>query len=174
MAGQRQNLPLLETGALDIPPFLAIRNFMSLYSTQFSRIATTSKRDPNRPRPASPIAPPGAHAGSAANIREARDHLERALALFRDPAATTIWPFASERTLASPPWPFWRLRRGLWATSIARCRSSTACRRASHTSPTSARSQREERSGHIRIDAGRSFARRPTPSNSPDLRASMI
>ena len=42
-----------------------------------------------------------------------------------NPAATTIWPFASDRTPASPRWPIWRLRRGLSARSIARFRSST-------------------------------------------------
>ena len=36
----------------------------------------------------------------AGEYREARDHLEQALALFH-PAATTIWPFASDRTPAS-------------------------------------------------------------------------
>ena len=60
------------------------------------------------------------------------------------PAATTIWPFASDRTPASPRWPIWRLRRGLSARSIARFRSSTACRRGSRTSPMSARSRLEE------------------------------
>ena len=37
---------------------------------------------PDPPRPASPIAPPGSVAGSPANIAEARDHLDRALAAF--------------------------------------------------------------------------------------------
>ena len=40
-----------------------------------------------------------------------------------NPAATTIWPFASDRTPASPRWPILRLRCGLSARSIARCRS---------------------------------------------------
>ena len=61
-----------------------------------------------------------------------------------NPAATTIWPFASDWTPASPRWPIWRLRRGLSARSIARFRSSTACRRGSRTSPMSARSRSEE------------------------------
>ena len=51
-----------------------------------------------------------------------------------NPAATTIWPFASDRTPASPRWPIWRLCHGLSARSIARFRSSTACRRGSRAS----------------------------------------
>ena len=47
-------------------------------------------------------------------------------------------------TPASPRWSIWRLRRGLSARSIARFRSSTACRRGSRTSPMSARSRLEE------------------------------
>ena len=43
----------------------------------------TWRIDPIRPRPASPIAPPGSRVGSPENTREARDHLERALALFQ-------------------------------------------------------------------------------------------
>ena len=42
-----------------------------------------------------------------------------------NPAATTIWPFASDRTPASPRWPILRLRHGRSARSIARFRSST-------------------------------------------------
>ena len=44
---------------------------------------------------------------------------------------------------ASPRWPIWRLRHGLSARSIARFRSSTACRRGSRPSPMSARSRWE-------------------------------
>jgi hypothetical protein len=42
----------------------------------------SSRRDPIRPSPASPIAPRGPLAGSPGEYRQARDHLERALALF--------------------------------------------------------------------------------------------
>ena len=61
-----------------------------------------------------------------------------------NPAATTIWPFASDRTPASPRWSIWRWRRGLSATSIARFRSLIACRRGWPTSPMSARSRTAE------------------------------
>ena len=47
----------------------------------------------------------GATCWFAGEYREARDHLERALALFQ-PGVTTIWPFASDSTPASAPWPF--------------------------------------------------------------------
>ena len=43
-----------------------------------------------------------------------------------NPAATTIWPFASDGTPASPRWPIWRLPRGLSARSIARFHSLIA------------------------------------------------
>ena len=45
--------------------------------------SATSRRDPIRPRPASPIAPPGSLAGSPASIAKRGMHLERALALFQ-------------------------------------------------------------------------------------------
>ena len=44
--------------------------------------SATSPQDPICPRPASPIAPLGSLAGPPASIARARDHLERALALF--------------------------------------------------------------------------------------------
>ena len=44
--------------------------------------SATPRRDPSSPRPASPIAPPGSTCWFAGEYREARDHLERALALF--------------------------------------------------------------------------------------------
>ena len=43
----------------------------------------TSRRDPIRPRPVSRTAWPGSRTGSPESIAEARDHLERALALFQ-------------------------------------------------------------------------------------------
>ena len=105
--------------------------------------SATSRRDPIRPRPASPIAPPGSLAGSPASIAK-RGIIWNARSPCSNPAATTIWPFASDRTPASRRWLIWRLRRGLWARSIARFRSSTRCRRGSRASPISARSRMEE------------------------------
>ena len=96
-----------------------------------------------RPRPASPIAPPGSLAGSPANIAR-RGIIWNARSPCSNPAATTIWLFVSDRTPASPQWPIWRSRHGLWARSIARFRSSTACRRGSRASPMSARSRLED------------------------------
>ena len=61
-----------------------------------------------------------------------------------NPAVTMIWPFASGMTPASAQCLAWRLRHGLSARSIARFRSSTACRRGSRASPMSARSQLDE------------------------------
>ena len=105
--------------------------------------SATSRRDPIRPRPASPIAPPGSLTGSPESIAK-RAIIWNARSLCSNPAATTIWPFASDRTPASRRWPTWRSRRGRSARSIARFRSSTACRRGSRTSPMSARSRSAE------------------------------
>ncbi len=60
----------------------------------------TSRRDPIRPRPASRIAPPGSLAGSPASIAR-RGIIWNARSPCSNPAATTIWPFASDRTPAS-------------------------------------------------------------------------
>ena len=98
---------------------------------------------PDSPRPASPIAPPGSPAGSPASIARRGITLE-GRSPCSNPAATMIWPFVSDWTLASPRWPIWRLRRGLSARSIARFRSLTACRRGWRASPMSARSRLEE------------------------------
>ena len=57
--------------------------------------SATSRRDPIRPRPASPIAPPGSLAGSPASIAR-RGIIWNARSPCSGPAATTIWPFASE------------------------------------------------------------------------------
>ena len=80
----------------------------------------------------------------AGEYREARDHLERALALFQpgrdDDLAFRFGHGPRRRRDGS----IWRLRRGRSARSIARFRSSTACRRGSRTSPMSARSRLEE------------------------------
>ena len=87
--------------------------------------SATSRRDPIRPRPASPIAPPGSLAGSSATIaRRGITWNERSPC--SNPAATTIWPFALDRTPASLRWPIWRLPRGLSARSIARFHSLIA------------------------------------------------
>ena len=83
--------------------------------------SATSRRDPIRPRPASPIAPPGSDAGSPASIAR-RGITSKGRSPCSNPAATTIWPFASDTTPASPRWPIWRWRRGLSAKSIARFR----------------------------------------------------
>ena len=90
--------------------------------------SATSRRDPIRPRPASPIAPPGSLAGSPATIAR-RGTIWNVRSPCSNPAATTIWPIASDGTPASPRWPIWRLPRGLSARSIARFRSLTAFRR---------------------------------------------
>ena len=65
--------------------------------------SATSRRDPIRPRPASPIAPPGSLAGSPASIAR-RGIIWNVRSPCSNPAATTIWPFASDRTPASPRW----------------------------------------------------------------------
>jgi len=69
--------------------------------------SATSRRDPICPRPASPIAPPGSLAGSPASIAT-RGIIWNVRSTCSSPAATTIWPFASDMTPASPRWPFWR------------------------------------------------------------------
>jgi class 3 adenylate cyclase/tetratricopeptide (TPR) repeat protein len=85
----------------------------------------------------------GRLAGSPANIVRRRI-IWNARSPCSNPAATTIWPFASEPTPASGRWPIWRLRYGLSAKSIARFLLSTAYRRGSWTSPMSSRSRLED------------------------------
>ena len=63
--------------------------------------------------------PPGS-ASSPAIIVEARDHCERALALFHPGREDDARRFASASTPGVPRRPARRLRRGLWARSIAR------------------------------------------------------
>ena len=89
--------------------------------------SATSRRDPILPRPASPIAPPGSLAGSPANIAR-RGIAWKGRLPCSNPAATTIWPIASDGTPASLRWPIWRLPRGLSARSIARSHSLIACK----------------------------------------------
>ena len=79
----------------------------------------------------------------AGEYREARDHLERALALFQ-PGRDDDLAFRFGLDPASAPWAGWRFRCGLSAMSTARFRSSTACRRGSRASPMSARLRLEE------------------------------
>ena len=65
--------------------------------------SATSRRDPICPRPASPIASPGRLAGSPASIAR-RGIISKGRLPCSNPAATTIWPFASDRTQASAQW----------------------------------------------------------------------
>ena len=80
----------------------------------------------------------------AGEYREARDHLERALALFQpgrdDDLALPLRMGPRRRRDGHSGAP----RRGLSARSIARLRSSTAFRRGSRTSPMSPRSRLEK------------------------------
>ena len=68
----------------------------------------TSRRDPIRPRPASPIAPLGSRTGSPESIAK-RGIIWNERLPCSNPAATTIWPFASASTPASPRCCTWRL-----------------------------------------------------------------
>ena len=65
--------------------------------------SATSRRVPIRPRPASPTAPLGSLIGSPESIAR-RESIWNARWPCSNPAATTIWPFASDTTLASPRW----------------------------------------------------------------------
>ena len=71
--------------------------------------SATSRRDPIRPRPASRIASAGSLAGSPASIAK-RGIIWNARSPCSNPAATTIWPFASDMDPASPRWSISRLR----------------------------------------------------------------
>ena len=77
-----------------------------------------------------------------------------------NPAATTIWPFASDTTRALRRCFISRSRCGRWATSGARFPSSATLRRGLRASPMSARAHRENVRGHVRADASRHVARR--------------
>jgi len=92
------------------------------------RLTPEQRRDPIRPRPASPIGAPGSPAGSPATIAR-RGAASKGRSPCSNPTAMTIWPFVSDRTPASALWSGWRSRHGPWATSNARFHSSTACRR---------------------------------------------
>ena len=82
--------------------------------------SATSRRDPIRPRPASPIAPPGSLAGSPASIAR-RGITWNARSPCSNPAATTIWPFASDMDpgvaamayLAIALWPLGEVDRAI-------------------------------------------------------------
>ena len=70
----------------------------------------------------------------AGEYREARDHLERALALFQ-PGRDDDLAFRFGHDAGVAQCLAWRLRHGLSAKSIGRFRSSTVCRRGSRASP---------------------------------------
>ena len=122
--------------------------------------SATSRRDPIRPRPASPIAPPGSLAGSPASTRK-RGITSKGRSPCSSPVATTIWPFASDMTPASPRWPIlaiasWPLGEVDRAISlIDRMQSRIAD--LTHVG-TLARGRMLR--GHVRIDARRPRARR--------------
>ena len=78
-----------------------------------------------RRRPASPIAPPGLLAGSPESIAR-REIISNVRSHCSNPAATTIWPSASDMTPASPQCLSWRLRHGRSARSIARFLAQSA------------------------------------------------
>ena len=99
----------------------------------------TSRRDPIRPRPAVAHRAAGAYTLVRRRVpRSARASGTRAR-LCSNPAATTIWPFASDRTLASRRCFILRLYCGRWARSSARFPSSSAARRGSRASRMSTR-----------------------------------
>ena len=78
-----------------------------------------------------------------------------------NPAATTIWPFASGKTPASRQCATWRLRRGRWAKSSARFPSLTACTtRLASVTHIGTHALCEIARGDVRIDARRQGARR--------------
>ena len=79
----------------------------------------------------------------AGEYREARDHLERALALFQ-PGRDDDLAFRFDRTPASWRCITSRSHYGRWATSDERSPWSAALRRGLRTSPMSARSRLEE------------------------------
>ena len=82
--------------------------------------SATSRRDPIRPRPASPIAPPGSLAGSPASIAR-RGIIWNVRSPCSNPAATMIWPFASDMdpgvaamtNLAFASWPLGEVDRAI-------------------------------------------------------------
>ena len=116
--------------------------------------SATSRRDPIRPRPASPIAPPERLAGSPASIAK-RGITWNGRSPCSNPAATTIWRSVSDRTQASPRWLILRLYCGLSARSIARRRSCRGCWRGSRPSRMATRSPSDTCSRPICIDARR-------------------
>ena len=105
--------------------------------------SATSRRDPIRPRPESLTAPRDQRIGSPESIAK-RGIIWNARSPCSNPAATTIWPFASDRTPASRRCFTSRSRCGRWATSNARFPSSATPRRGSRTSPMSARAHMGE------------------------------
>ena len=120
----------------------------------------TSRRDPIRPRPASPIAPSGSLTGSPENIADARDHLERALALFQ-PGRDDDLAFrfghdagvAAMCYLAIASWPLGDVERAISLVDGAHERLASVAHIGTHALCEIAR-------GHVRIDARRPGARR--------------
>ena len=133
--------------------------------------SATSRRDPIRPRPASPIAPSESLAGSPASIAR-RGIIWKARSPCSNPAATTIWRFALDGTPASPRWPYLATRvvaarRGR-SRGFARRRAADADR-----GPHAYRHARvrENARGHVRIDARRPLARRAERRRTRPTRA---
>ena len=96
----------------------------------------------------------------AGEFAEAREHLERALALFQ-PGRDDDLAFRFGRTPASPRWSIWRSRHGLWARSDARFRSLSSTRERIAGLSHAARSRLANNPrGPVRLDARR-------PSRAP-------
>ena len=122
--------------------------------------SATSRRDPIRPRPASRIASPGSPTGSPESIAK-RGIIWNARSPCSNPAATTIWPFASDRTpasramvyLAIASWPLGEVDRAISLVDAHADadRGPHPCRHARVW---------ENARGHVRIDARRPCARR--------------
>ena len=122
--------------------------------------SATSRRDPTRPRPASPNAAPGVTCWFAGEYREARDHLERALALFQpgrdddlafrfgqDPGVSAM------AYLAFASWPLGEIDRAISLIDRMRTRIAGLTHVGTLAFGKNAR-------GPVRIDARRPCARR--------------
>ena len=120
----------------------------------------TSRRGPIRPRPASLTASAGVTHWFAGEYREAREHLERALAIFQ-PGATTIWPFASGMTRRRIPRPV-----GPRVVAARRRRKGGFSRRASAGADRRCAARRLPGSREISCDGIRIDVRRPLARRS--------
>ena len=106
--------------------------------------SATSRRDPNSPEAGVAHRVFGTTCWFAGEYREARDHLERALALFQPGRDDDLaFRFGQDPGVAAMFLSGDRVY-GRSARSIVRFRSSTTCRRGWWTSPMSARSRLEE------------------------------